>query len=499
MKATRLTAIATLAALALLVAVAPADRAQVATNQAVLTSVCGDVQTRHGTGGYHPARLNEVLEPGDGIKTGASSRAELSVGEGGYVRMAESSQVLVTALDASGTTSFQHVVGGIWVTIERTLGGASKFEVRMPSAVASVTGTVFRCQLGEEGNCDTYVYEGEVEIEAGDQRMRVTPDERCRVPRDLRTVVERFNLTGDDAAAWVMYNRHRDIVRHLGDPQIIVALREQDLSELGAYLASRAVAGQLALHGLHSTSVVEAGVTDFSFNPDGTISWGRTPTADYCVIGDVGLEQLRRLNGELFSARVKSDIRLVRDGEAQSLTAIEATVPGVGRNEREAVMAALAALGRRVGAGLAPRIIRELMQAQAGTVRIDIAGADRDQIAHIRRFVESLDGVMRTAPLLLPGDRVSLAVVTQMTAQQLGAALQRAAGDAIQVVLAGDRVLYLRSAQAAGQGAGQQRPGTGSQAHASPRGQVGNEPAAPPQRPRAQPRVHWPRRPGGGR
>jgi len=154
--------LATFAALSLCVAIAPADRAQVATNQAVLTSMYGDVQTRHGAAGYHTARLNEVLEPGDGIKTGASSRAELSVGEGGYVRMDGNSQLLVTALDASGTTSFQHIVGGIWVTIERALGGSSKFEVRMPSAVASVTGTVFRCQVDEDGNSDTYVYEGEV-------------------------------------------------------------------------------------------------------------------------------------------------------------------------------------------------------------------------------------------------------------------------------------------------------------------------------------------------
>lgn len=431
-------------ALAFLVAAAEADRGQVATNQAVLTSIYGDVQTRHGTAGYQRAQLNEVLKPGDGVKTGPSSRAELVVGEGGYVRMDENSQLLITAIDTAGTTSFQALVGGIWVTIERALAGSGKFEVRMPSAVASVTGTVFRCEVDEQGEATTYVYEGTVEIEAGGQRVRVEPEYCCRVPQDLRAVVNRFNLAGDDEAAWVMYNRHRDIVRHLGDPTIIVALRETGLTDQGAWLASRAVAGQLALHGLHSASVLEAGVTDFSFNPDGTINWRRKPNADYCVIGDVVLEQVRQVDTRLFSARVSADIRLVRDGESAPLTAIDVTLAERGKSQREAVMAALAALARRVGAGLAPRIIRELMQQHAGMVRIDVTGADREQLAFIRRLITRLDGVLRTAPLVLPGDRVSLAVVTQLTPQQLAAALRNAVGDALETVLAGNRVLYLR-------------------------------------------------------
>jgi len=481
MKAARATVVVTTVALLALAATAWAQRGQVATNQAVLTSMYGDVQTRHGTAGYRTARLNEVLVPGDGIKTGASARAELSVGGGGYVRMDENSQVLVTAIASGGTTTFQAIVGGIWVTIEQALSGTSKFEVRMPSAVASVTGTVFRCEVAADGESSTYVYEGEVAVDADGEVVRVAPDERCRVPRDMRTVIDRFNLAGDDEAAWVMYNRHRDIVSRLGDPQIIVALREDGLTEMGSWLASRAVAGQLALHGLQSTSVVEAGVTDFSFNDDGTIRWGRRPTADYCVIGDVALVQVREINPGLFSARVSADIRLVHDGDSTALTAIQATVPGAGEDEREAVMAALASLGRRVGQGLAPRIIREMMERSTGVVRIDISGANRDQLAHLRQFVVQINGVLRTAPLVLPGDRVSLAVVTSLTPQDIGRALHEAAGDAVQVVLAGDRVLYVQFRQTGGMGAQLQAPGTRAQSHLAP-AHVSQPP--PPDRPR---------------
>jgi len=131
------------------------DRAQVAAQQATVTFLYGDVQVRHGTAGWTPAHLNEVLKPGDAIKTGADARAEVSVGRGGYVRMDEKSHLLITHLQSDGVTSFKALVGGIWVTIERALTGSSKFEVQMPSAVASVKGTVFRCYVSEDGECES--------------------------------------------------------------------------------------------------------------------------------------------------------------------------------------------------------------------------------------------------------------------------------------------------------------------------------------------------------
>ncbi|MGC9318062.1 MAG: FecR family protein [Armatimonadota bacterium] len=483
-------AVIALVAILALQGVSVAQRGQVATSQAVLTTMYGDVQTRHGTAGYHPAKRNEVLTPGDAVKTGANSRAELSIGEGGYVRMDENSQVLVTAIDEDGRTTFETIVGGLWVTIERALGGVSKFEVRMPSAIASATGTVFRCHVDEDGESETYVYEGAVEVNVGDRSLHVEPEHRCRVPRDLRAAVERFSLTGDDESAWVMYNRHRDIVRHLGNPSIVVGLREHNMPEEGVFAASRAIAGQLALHGLQSSSIEDLEGGEYSFDPDGSIRWRRTPGADYCVIGDVTLEQLRRVNEHLFSARVRGNIRLVRDGESEVLTSIEALVPGVGRDQKQAVGAALFSLGKRVGAGLAPRVIRELMQAQMGTVRIDLSGATRAQVAQVRHAVAGMQGVLRTAPLVLPGDRISLAVVTQLSPDQLAATIERRVGDQLEGLLAGERVLFVRFTPT---------PAADSQARERPeareRPPAGTKATPPPSAPRRPTHLRGPERP----
>jgi hypothetical protein len=131
-----------------------------------------------------------------------------------------------------------------------------------------------------------------------------------------------------------------------------------------------------------------------------------------------------------------------------------------------------------VGVGLAPRVIREMMERSTGVVRIDISGANRDQLAHLRQFVMQLNGVLRTAPLVLPGDRVSLAVVTGLTPQELGRALHEAAGDAVQVVLAGDRVLYVQFRQTGPMGA---------QIHAPSGAPARIAPAAQPQQPARSP------------
>ncbi len=492
MTGSRPTACFIMVAIALCAAVVTADRGQVQTNQAVLTSMYGDVQIRHGAAGYYPAELNELLQPNDAVKTGAGSRAELSLGEGGYVRMDENSQILVTALDAGGTTSFQALAGGVWVTIERLLGGSSKFEVHMPSAVASVKGTVFRCEVDEEGASNTYVYEGNVEVEAGGSRVKVAPEERCRVPRDLKAVVDRFNLAGDDEAAWVMYNRHRDIIRHLGNPQIMVGLREHEMPEAGAFLASKVVGKQLALHGLHSTSIANVDENSFTFGDSGAIRWHDEPRADYCVVGDVTLLQIKQLNGELFSARVRGDVHLVRNGNSTSLTSIQATVPGVGNDAQNAAQDALAALGKRIGAGLAPRIIRELMQAKMGTVRIDVSNASREQIGKLRRFITGLDGVMRTAPLVLPGDRVSLAVVTEHTPERISRAVKTKFADQVELVAAGDRVIYVRFAAdgRADESADQQPPRPPEQQTPHRNMQTPNAEERKPQRPFGR---NWPR------
>ena len=436
------------------------DRGQVATDSAVVTSLYGDVQCRHGAAGYAPGKLNEVLKPGDAIKTGADSRAEISVGDGGYVRMNENSQLLITYIRSGGVTSFQALVGGIWVTLERALAGGSKFEVQMPSAVASVKGTVFRCEVSEDGESTTYVYDGEVELTAGDEQIAVGPAQCARVPRNLQIAMARTNLALDDESPWVTYNRHRDILQHLGNPTVMVALSERGIQagRGDLYVASATLAAELKRHGIVGASVTPADEANFTIGPNGLVQWRRKPPEDYCIVGHVQVLQVRELKPDLFAARVQGKAMLVEDGDAQAIATVDATNPGVGETERAAVSEALRNLGIRLGQEMAPRIIKELMTKRQGALRIDITGGDREQIEQLRELITAMAGTVRTMPLRLPGGRLSLAVAGDINPDQLAQAIRERGGNMIEMVRALDRVVYVRF----------------KGADRGPRGQIGN-------------------------
>jgi hypothetical protein len=428
------------------------DRGQIATDSAVVTSMYGDVQVRHGTAGYTAAKLNEVLKSGDAIKTGADSRAELGIGNGGYVRMDESSQLLLTHIQSGGTTSFQALMGGIWVTLENALTGNSRFEVNMPSAVASVKGTVFRCEVGEDGASETFVYEGEVDVTAGDEFIRVKPNESARVVRNLKLAMQRMDLAGDDEKPWVTYNRHRDIIRHLGNPSVMVALSERGIeARRSAYLGSAALATELKRHGIVGASVTSADEASFSIGADGLVKWRKHPTEDYCIVGVVSIEQVRELKPGVFAARVAGKAILVEGGERNAISTVDSLLPGVGETEAAAVADALKRLGKRLGEELAPRLIKDLMAQRGGALRIDVSGGTREQIGHMRQIIGAMDGVIRTAPLRLPGDRFSLVVAGGLEAGALAREIQQRGGDMLEAVRVYDRVIYVRFKQIDGE------------------------------------------------
>jgi hypothetical protein len=86
------------------------------------------------------------------------------------------------------------------------------------------------------------------------------------------------------------------------------------------------------------------------------------------------------------------------------------------------------------------------MQSKAGMVRVDISGGTRENVAEVRRWIENNRGVLRTAPLVLPGDRISLAVVTDMSADEIARIIRSRSGDLLQNVIAGERVVVVRYA-----------------------------------------------------
>lgn len=221
-------AIAMIFALAMTATVWPEYRAQIAANTAVLTAKYGSVTVRHGTSGWTNASVNTVLKSGDAIRTGKDSRAELTVHGSGYVRLDANTHLLIRYIDDKKGSSLKALVGGVWVSIERALVGASGFKLEMPSAVAAVKGTIFRCVVDEAGNCETAVYDGEVSCEADGKQFAVTPGRCFARRRAFAAAVRDMNLDEDAAHDWVVWNRRKDLINMLGNPRIVIAAAEHN-------------------------------------------------------------------------------------------------------------------------------------------------------------------------------------------------------------------------------------------------------------------------------
>ncbi len=421
-----------------------ADRAQVATRKATITFIYGDVQVRHGTAGWQAAKLQGVLNPGDAIKTAASARAEMSIGQGGYVRIDDNSHLLITHLRENGLTSFKTLVGGVWVTIEKALAGNNKFEVQMPSALASVRGTVFRCKVDEAGDSETFVYDGSVAVTAGGKTDNVAASRFARVGRDKRITLGDTRLDDDDKSEWVQHNRFRDMLRHMGDPRIVVALTDGgEKGRLASLFASAALANTLKRRGFVGASITQQDVSNISFGPNDWVKLGDKVKRNYEIVGRTRVGDIRNINGGKCSARAEGSAYLLPADGRQALAGTTASARGEGDSEEAAVRAALWIVGSRLGTDLMPAMLKEMVYRSPGLIRLEILGDfDRKVVALTRELIKRMDGVTRVTPLPGTDRRITLNIVGDIQPEALADVIRK--GQRVQDVQVRGRVIRVR-------------------------------------------------------
>jgi len=155
---------------------APA-RGQALGASSTVTVLGGAVSVHHRTGPVAQAVDGEVIGPGDSIETGADGRAVLTYFEGSTVEIEPGSSLSVTALstepDGATVVEMTQNLGRSWHVVTRILSGASKYQVRTPSATASVRGTAFQVDVvivGGEPETTVTTSEGNVSHSAPDPR-----------------------------------------------------------------------------------------------------------------------------------------------------------------------------------------------------------------------------------------------------------------------------------------------------------------------------------------
>lgn len=434
-----------LALLLLLATIGFSQPVPLAATQAIVTFLYGDVQVRHGTGGYTPARVNEVLRPGDGLKTGSNARAQLSLGDDRYVRLDQKSQLLLTQVQTDGLTSLKALAGNIWVTIERKLGAQSKFEVVTPSVVAAVRGTVFSCEVEDSGASQVNCYEGEVAVSGDQEQLTVRPEQCCRFRKGARGMLAALDMDRQEASDFVRYNRQRDALQHLGNPLVLVSLAERGRTRPeAAAVTSNVLADLLSRQGFIARNVSSAEVRQARFDADG---WLRPAAqADYVVVGAIAvtLSAAGPRLPQVATARVRA--HLVSGGDYHPLLVVDATATGTGTQRPVAVRSALLKLGEELAGRLSGGIVQEMCADRPAGVRVDLLKASAPhQLAPVRDLLRGLPGVERVTPLPRPGSGSPAVLVTgTVTPQQVADYLRQKAGAWMETPEVAGRVVRLR-------------------------------------------------------
>jgi hypothetical protein len=131
-----------------------------------------------------PARPNMRVLPGSTVRTKANGRVELQFDDRSLLRLDHNTEVQI--LSGPQQRGVMVTLGNIWAKVQ-SIFGASKFQVKTPTVVAGVRGTILRAEVSDQ-EAAIAVDEGEVEVTPtdGDQPVIVRQNQQVRVPRGKR-------------------------------------------------------------------------------------------------------------------------------------------------------------------------------------------------------------------------------------------------------------------------------------------------------------------------
>lgn len=205
-----------------------------------------DIQIKHKSDKtWRNAKLKMSVKNADLIRTKSESRCEVKLLEGSVVRIGENSEFEFT--DASVKKNSKKVKaslkrGRIWSNITKLRAKQEGFQIKTPTAVCAVRGTVYRIDADSSTKC--LVYDGAVDVgptsfwgqsRAGKSKSlkpvevpgpyeipppyEVSLEEWVRIVKGFQIVVRpdgkfaksRFDKAQDEKLDWVRWNKQRDL------------------------------------------------------------------------------------------------------------------------------------------------------------------------------------------------------------------------------------------------------------------------------------------------
>lgn len=150
----------------------PLQQIEMASRRAVITRLSGSVQRILADGSSLPLKSDDFVSSGERILTGPQAMAELIIDNQSILRLRANSQLeLVHIQDSANLTGRKAATqvrlgfGRVWTKVRKWAGPLVGFEVRMPSGIAGVHGTIFECQVFSDSSSQVWVEEGVVGVQ----------------------------------------------------------------------------------------------------------------------------------------------------------------------------------------------------------------------------------------------------------------------------------------------------------------------------------------------
>jgi uncharacterized repeat protein (TIGR01451 family) len=147
----------------------PQETSSAGTPLTVLSIIGGDVYVlRAGTDTWEPAEIGMTLQPGDSIKAGSGSNAEITFFDGSTIELEESTVVGVSELGIAdtGTTTIRltQELGKTISRVKKLADPASRYEIETPAAIAAVRGSIMEVTVEEDGKTIVANIEGDIRV-----------------------------------------------------------------------------------------------------------------------------------------------------------------------------------------------------------------------------------------------------------------------------------------------------------------------------------------------
>jgi hypothetical protein len=143
----------------------------------VLTIIDGSAEVARGAGPFTRVADGVVLSAGDRVRTSDRSHAVVTFLDGSTMELEPATAITIVQVSAASTGAITiqiaQALGRTWSSIQRLARSDSKFELRTPSATATVRGTGFATDVLPDGTTTVTTTDGTVEVVAQGQTVVV--------------------------------------------------------------------------------------------------------------------------------------------------------------------------------------------------------------------------------------------------------------------------------------------------------------------------------------